>query len=510
MEMVNEKIVLNNYLELMKLNKISFLGNNLYLKGKIENEIINIRNENNMHEKIQIAKKLWKLLFEAAMTFIDPDKDGYDRLFEYFDEYVNFEELIFASDSFYRDHTLHCLWVYFLGEYINCNYNIMTGLYKEFKIFNSELKKCNMNDVFGDYIKKCDRIFEPEKYADSIRCISALTHDLGYPLKKINKVNNCIKKILPYFGINDYAEFNFSYSDIQQNYINSFLEIMNKPIGFLTRDENSLEERELMNRIFGADKDKNLAIGKVNINMEELKKVNNREKAILKELFRVYFWVAKSTNEALKLSKDLEEYQHGIMSAFLLMRTLRAFQKMSLKYRDNGDMEEWSFNYGDYMTKWNILYAITCHTSSGYKIQQIVNETPFLLIIDELEEFSRMSRANKNRQYVNEFCKTQICTKDNYFQVDFIFDNSDIDNLDPERAFKDKCKRFLSIFDIPNLDEKLRIRIRFIDKFKDDEKIYKLEISRKYADITIDGIEQDIPRYLRSNQFYAKEGYMSL
>ncbi|MHA1211837.1 MAG: hypothetical protein ACTSSH_05180, partial [Candidatus Heimdallarchaeota archaeon] len=50
------------------------------------------------------------------------------ELFKYFKEFVEFEELIFASDSFYRDHTLHCLWVYFLGEYLfnndksTCNY----------------------------------------------------------------------------------------------------------------------------------------------------------------------------------------------------------------------------------------------------------------------------------------------------------------------------------------------------------------------------------------------------
>lgn len=71
-----------------------------------------------MNNKISIACKLWKVLFEAAMTSINPDKTGYDKLFKYFDAYVEFEELIFASDSFYRDHTLHCIWVYLLGEYL--------------------------------------------------------------------------------------------------------------------------------------------------------------------------------------------------------------------------------------------------------------------------------------------------------------------------------------------------------------------------------------------------------
>lgn len=44
-----------------------------------------------MHNRIEIAKNLWKLLFEAAMSYIDPDKRGYDDTFAYFHEYVNFE-----------------------------------------------------------------------------------------------------------------------------------------------------------------------------------------------------------------------------------------------------------------------------------------------------------------------------------------------------------------------------------------------------------------------------------
>jgi hypothetical protein len=80
-------------------------------------------------------------------------------------------------------------------------------------------------------------------------------------------------------------------------------------------------------------------------------------------------------------------------------------------------------------------------TSPNIKIRNICLDREYLLVVDELEEFSRMSRVNKNRQYVNEFCKTQISKDDSYFNVDFIFDNKDIENLDPERAFKDKCKK---------------------------------------------------------------------
>ena len=96
----------------------------LFLKGKdefkedIRGAIEKLIAEFKMNNKIQIAVVLWKKLFEAAMSYLSPNKKGYDKIFKYFDSYVEFEELIFASDSFYRDHTLHCLGVYFLGEYL--------------------------------------------------------------------------------------------------------------------------------------------------------------------------------------------------------------------------------------------------------------------------------------------------------------------------------------------------------------------------------------------------------
>ena len=115
---VDEKIVMQFYLEQLDADKIDFFNGKDELKAHAHAYIEQLIKEEKMNNKISIAVKLWKVLFEAAMTFINPDKSGYDKLFKYFDAYVEFEELIFASDSFYRDHTLHCIWVYFLGEYL--------------------------------------------------------------------------------------------------------------------------------------------------------------------------------------------------------------------------------------------------------------------------------------------------------------------------------------------------------------------------------------------------------
>jgi len=209
MENLNEEIVLNFYLEQIEKDSIEFLMNRNKYKQAIKSLVLELRDEDNMHNKIEISKKLWKILFEAAMSYIDPDKRGYDDLFKFFDKYVNFEELIFASDSFYRDHTLHCLWVYFLGEYIarHNEFNfILENMYKEnnrlIKFLNY-LEEGNEYDIFTEMISLMKQVLNI-KADDSIRCISALTHDLGYPIKKISKINTCIKEILPHFSINNY------------------------------------------------------------------------------------------------------------------------------------------------------------------------------------------------------------------------------------------------------------------------------------------------------------------
>ena len=73
-----------------------------------------------------------------------------------------------------------------------------------------------------------------------------------------------------------------------------------------------------------------------------------------------------------------------------------------------------------------------------------------------------------------------------------------------------RWKIFLNLFKISELDEKLKIRLRCIGKLELDENIYCLEIAQKYANITINGEEQNIPKYLKSKVFYSKEEYMNL
>lgn len=509
---INEAIVLNYYLDKMKKDEIIFLQTRETYKKIIECCIQELLKYKDMHQRIQTAKRLWKELFEAAMTYIDPDKGGYDTLYNYFDEYVNFEELIFASDSFYRDHTLHCLWVYFLGEYLQRNdkfnklfvHSDSEIVYSRVSILYENTINGKLKTILGKHEESLKGLLKLSKTRDSIRCITALTHDLGYPLKKIGKINKSIQKVLPYFSINLYDEFNFSYTNIQQSFINNFLDLLSMSISVYFLNAIDKEGERLFLKIFKITDDVNQAIV---IDDEAVKTLTNEEKKYLQESLKTTIEIENNFTTRMRYAVDLEQYEHGIMSAYLLMKTINALSTFQFLYFNNKDIVTERVDFFKLSPYKEILQAITDHTSSKLKINNICDTSEFLIFIDELEEFSRISRADQNRQYVNEFCKISVDMVDEWFQVDFIFDN-DIENINPEFAFKNKCKRFLSMFDINNLAEKIKLRLCFIGKIPSNNNKYVLEIKRKYANIIVNDVEQNIPIYLKSRIYYTKEEYM--
>ncbi|MBO4679423.1 MAG: hypothetical protein J5626_07110, partial [Lachnospiraceae bacterium] len=233
---IDEKTVMRFYIERMERDEILFLQGKGEAKEEIKQALEKLIAESKMNNKIQLATVLWKKLFEAAMSFISTNKKGYDKIFKYFDSYVEFEELIFASDSFYRDHTLHCLWVYFLGEYL---YNMpeFSELYRTerevsegYKVLAKLPDNVEIFDRKEAMILKAILSMEEESrpLRDSVRCLSALTHDLGYPLKKIEKINKSMNKVLPFFAIHNFANFSFEYENIQQEFVNRFIDFISR------------------------------------------------------------------------------------------------------------------------------------------------------------------------------------------------------------------------------------------------------------------------------------------
>jgi hypothetical protein len=515
MVLLNENSVMAYYLELMKEDEISFLIGKDEAKKSIEKIIIKIQETDEIHDKIQEAKELWKLLFEHSMGFLDRDKQGYDELFKYFDEFVNFEELIFASDSYYRDHTLHCLWVYFLGEYVFHKpefKNILQNFNRTFRLAEHVCKYMNALEapsIFGEICAILQRVAQMLVFEDSLRCIIALTHDLGYPLKKITKINKSIGKILPYFSISKFNQFTFQFETIQQIYIENLLELLSIRISFevdmgdLAYDERQsvLEMIDKLNQITGSllnlqNPDEEL----FNSLKDDLKTVTDKEADVLRRIYTVKASIQKDVSAVLRFSNDFEKYEHGILSSYLLMKTLNAFSNMRLNTNLPLNLPVTEIDIPIIQSKLNVLRAIADHTSQGFQITDIVSYSDILVLFDEFEDFSRISRANQFRQFTHEFCKTDIGVENEYLKIDNIFDDTNVADLNPEIHFKDKCMKFMQVFDIENLDENLKLKFRCIGKLPTNKNVYEVTIQRESMKISINDEEINPGEYLKTKE----------
>lgn len=507
---INENDVLDYYIKLLKEEKISFFQGKLQVTEKLIVDLDGLRKEREMHSRIEVAKSVWKSLFSHALSSLSPNKNGYDDLFKYFDTYVAFEELIFASDSFYRDHTLHCLWVYFLGEYLSHEkrfepvFNRQSNFQNILKDLSLTFKKQGFPE---NTYKGAEEFLSqlPDNYV--LRCLTALTHDLGYPLKKIKKINSAIQNVLPYFGIDRYTEFDFQYSETHMPLIKEMISFMSLQLNFnpYSKVYSNIELWKLMEKYFITSKNKS----GISINPAIYTYTNEEvEKDWNQTTWKTTLTPSKNLN--IRYTYDFEKYQHGMMSAYILFRHLNVFREISIFPTAEGHYAVSKENQKMLKTLMLVFNSIADHTSEGYKIKDLSDASAILSFLDEIEEFSRISRANQNRQFIDEFCKTSLEFNDGCFEATFVFDNDALEDLNPEMAFKGRCKRLLKLFDIPNLVEDLHIKVSCIGKLPHNTKTYSIEIKRKFAEIRIDGELQDIPAYLKSAEFFTSEEYRLL
>ena len=73
---INEKTVMQFYLDELDSNKILFLQEKEESKAKIRSYLEQLLQEEKMNNKIAIACNLWKALFEAAMSYVNPNNRG--------------------------------------------------------------------------------------------------------------------------------------------------------------------------------------------------------------------------------------------------------------------------------------------------------------------------------------------------------------------------------------------------------------------------------------------------
>jgi len=491
MDLVSEDLLLDFYLDLLKDGRVP------YVRDEAEKEALagllgELRaSGEDLHRKITVAKKLWKTLFQAAMSYLDPDRRGYSDLFRYFDDFVDFEELLFASDSFYRDHTLHSLWVYFLQEYLvhDPRFAPVVGRFGGRRLSQGTAELFELLEL-SEFLRLTSRTWP------TTRCVAALAHDLGYPVKKIGKINKAVAKMLPHFDIERHIEFEFRFSELQQHFLSKFLLLLSSSMSVHLSETEWSEEA--VRRVTGESR-KFQTLEDV---LTYVRQLTREQRAELGRTLPASLHWRNSVDHHKYLRRciQLEQSDHGLLSAYLLFKMLPAFSDYALTIQ-----EHW--HEGEDYRRFPALYALTAvadHSASTYQIRDIDSPSDLLTLVDELEEFSRITRASQSRQYANEFCRTALDHRDGWLEVSFVFDNPRLVDIRPEVFFRDKASRFLRLFDVPRLEPALKIRMSVLDRMRTEPTDYRLECERGHASIEVNGISQRIPDYLGSPDFLAE------
>lgn len=186
---------------------------------------------------------------------------GIQELSSYFDDFIEFESVLYGTDKYYRDHIGHVLQVWAIG----------IGLINETKIHLSNGFQIDNTTDFNFQIKenKSKTISKSELW--SMWTIISLSHDLGYPIEKTSAINKQAKKIISHFGNMNFSELNYTFDIFNSFLVDKFLNIVSSKV---CEDQN---------------------------------------------ITRV------QTKYRDKISKSLEDYRHGVFSSLLIFKNLTYF-----------------------------------------------------------------------------------------------------------------------------------------------------------------------------------------
>jgi len=313
------------------------------------------------HEK---GRELWGKLISCALNDIDKNSKGNSELLKFMEAATKFEDLLYGLEDYYRDHTLHSIWVYLIGEYIlrekipsiynELNWYLYNDIEKEKSLYSPKLLKeagQKEKDIYNNVNEKKDAIW----------CIIALCHDLGYSLAKLEKLNEKAEEVLKYFDIPRIKRIGFSLDIEHQPLITQFLELMAMDVRIVT----SIDQKEVLLKCYRDDST---------------------------------FW---------RLCRASEKMQHGILSSYLIYKMLGIFADTWVR----GPAEEWgleNIEAEENIIRGDILFAIAQHEFDYAHLYMLSSLADILVIADELEEFSRYGRQLLSRKYFDTMADSSL------------------------------------------------------------------------------------------------------
>jgi len=392
---------------------------------------------------VEAAKWLWKVFFNISLKDITSNLRGYRELTRYFDEYANYENILFALDENHRDHVIHSIWVMLIGFYLRKNYKEFSGSMMGpgivYSLIKTQASQKNIEEVFRS----------TKEHEEALWSLIALSHDLGYPIEKTAKANKIMAEMIRNFGFLEQLDFKYNFTIVHQT---------------------SIEE-------------------------------------LLNTLSAQVVWVSDSgynviTNSGYRLdfAKSFERLDHGIMSAYLLQMYLdRICEVMNRPVGLSQAYHESSIEKAiDVAIILTWLHAISAHTNDNYYWSVITVFSSFLFLCDELDEFSRYTCSMKNKEWMKMGVRTEFEYKNNSFNIKYTFDNSDVAD-DIEDFFRMKISKINNRYELREQElREINISCKDVRKAQAVELVYKKTITECPKGIieTPDGSFEDIESFL--------------
>lgn len=429
LQKITVPVLLSAFEKQVKADHLSFIIANGYERDKnmvlnLTREILKLfseagENEENLnwskcHEE---CTKLWKLLIRLALKDIDEESKGNARISEFQIEAARFEEVLYGLDPFYRDHILHSLWVYLLGDYL---------LRGQLKKIYKDLDWYLWNDVETDpdwvKLRPKAKLLEKElreavdEKKDAIWCLIALCHDIGYPLSKLGEINRRVEEVLKYFDLRDFDQIGYNLKIEHQYLTKQFLELITVDV----RIEGEPYTNEVVTKLYRDDGS---------------------------------YW---------RLCDSLERREHGTLSSFILYKLLGLFGDATLR----GPAEEWGLDNEeaiDTLIRGMILYAIAQHELQYWWASELGSLADILLIADESEEFARWGRPVRTRRYLPTIAEVSLG-----FDFKGVGDNKEVglkfeydvhEQHDMSEFFERKIKRSTQLYHLKTPETGGRARI---------------------------------------------------
>lgn len=284
---------------------------------------------------------------------------GIEDLSKYFDQFTDFEATLYGAESHYRDHVTHPVYVWLLGlrfldEFsANIEFRCAKGVAIEpgakladpsWPCFLQQREEC-CRERTAENCAKCGKCTDTDERGvlkisaaelGAMWTIIALTHDLGYPLEKVERVNDRLEKMLAQFGHIGFARSTFQFASQHDHLVQQLLSIISASL--------------------------------VSVGPERWRtRVRPKYQA--------------------KFARSWEAFNHGIVSSLILLRTLTYFLETDVtlgrrKCLSNEDARQFAIRS-------EILHSIAAHTIE--KVYHLSAFTlPFLLVLcDDLQEWGR-------------------------------------------------------------------------------------------------------------------------